>query len=116
MAARTDADSGGNGCEAGLRGAIEGRLEVRDSKAEVMDAGSPSFDVSCDRRIGPGRFEQFDPSRAIAEESDPDAFGGNFFRAGGVYSQQSLPGWDRLGEGFDRDSDVIDLVQVGSLQ
>ena len=42
-------------------------------------------------------------------------FGGNFLFAGDVSSEKGRPDRDGLGQGFDRDSNVVDLVQANSL-
>ena len=90
-------------------------LEVGNAQADVMDARPSFLEVPGDRRIGISRLEKLDASGALAEERDADLFGGNFLFAGDVSSEQGRPDRDGLGEGFDRDSNVVDLVQANSL-
>jgi thioredoxin 1 len=116
MSARPCPDARWKNFESGCFGLVQGAVEIRDRQADMMDASSSPLQVSGDGRIGTGRFEQFDSPLAGAEERDSDLFGGNILFSGDVLSQNGGPDRDRLGEGFDRDSNVVDLVHSNSLQ
>ena len=108
-------DSGWKRFEPRVLGPYESDVEIGNAQADVMDACSPFLQVPGDRGVGLGRLEQFDSPGAVAEERDPDHFGGNFLFAGDVSSEKGRPDRDGLGQGFDRDSNVVDLVQAISL-
>ena len=96
-------------------GPAECGLEVGNAQADVVDARSSLLEVPGDRGIGVSRLEKFDASGTLAKKRDADLFGGNFLFAGDVSSEQGCPDRDCLGEGFDRDSNVVDLIQAISL-
>lgn len=82
----------------------------------MVDARPSLLEMSRDGGIGIGRLEKLDAPRSFAKESDADTFGGNILFAGDVSSENGRPDGDGLGQGFDRDSNVVDLVQANSLQ
>jgi hypothetical protein len=49
---------------------VERAIEIVDDKADVVDAGPPSFDESTDRRVGDARFEQLDERITGREAGD----------------------------------------------
>ena len=81
----------------------------------MVNAWPSILQMPGDGRIGIGWLEKFDPPGSVAKESDADLFGGNFLFAGDVVSENGRPDRDGLGQGFDRDSNVVDLVQANSL-
>lgn len=115
MSAGAHPDSGWKWLETHVLGPAERGLEVGNGQADVMDARPSFLEVTGNRRIGISRLEKLDASGALAEERDANLFGGNFLFAGDVSSEQGRPDRDGLGEGFDRDSNVVDLVQANSL-
>jgi len=97
-------------------GQLQCGFQVGNSQADVVDARPSLLQVPGDRRSRVGRLEEFDTARSFAKERHADAFGGNFLFAGYVTSENGRPDGDGLGQGFDRDSNVVDLVQASSLQ
>jgi thioredoxin 1 len=116
VSARPRSDPRGNYFEPGGLGPSDRGPEIGDSKADVVDARSSLLQMPGDRRIGIGRLEKFNAPGSVAEQRDSDSFGGNFLFTGDVESENGRPDRDGLGEGFDRDSNVVDLVQANSLQ
>jgi hypothetical protein len=107
---RPGAHAGWNRFHPDLGGALESRVQIVDSNADVMHAGTSPLQVPghCRGRIG--RLEELDTASPGTEEGDPYPLAGNFLHGAGVSPEEPGPERHGLGEGIDRDSDVVDLA------
>ena len=115
MSAGTGPNPGREGFEPCSFGFRDCRVEIGYPQADMVDARSSLCQVPRDWRVGAGGLEQFNAPGAFAKERDADLFGWNFLLAGDVLSKKGRPDGDGFGQGFDRDSNVVDLVQANSL-